>query len=144
MLMGDIERVIEVGRRGHAKSEHSHLQFDERKSRLLGAHCIHNKGSCAFVAEVGGEIVGFLLGQDQELPYAKARFATDIVVYSERAGAGRKLIERFTKWGLEERKVDMMWLGVSFGGDEAKRVGAMYRRMGFSPVGGIFTKQRQA
>lgn len=138
----DIPAIIEVGKRGHAASDNAGYPFNEGKTKLLLAQLVIGKKTCLFVAVVSGEIVGFLMGQEEEYVYCDLRYATDIAVYAEFVGAGRALLARFEKWAFEERKVDQLLLGVSHGGASAQRTESLYRRRGFAHVGGIFTKQR--
>lgn len=141
--MGEVEAVVELGRRGHAASEHSRYEFDEMRAKLFVANCAVNKASCAFIAEHEGKIVGMLLGKSEEYPYCKMTYATDLAIYSEAPGAGRKLIERFEQWAFQERKVSQLILAVSHGGKSTNGVSALYKRLGYEHVGGLFTKQRQ-
>lgn len=138
----DVPAIIEIGKRGHAASENARYPFNEGKTKLLLAQLIIGKKTCLFVAEVDGKIAGFLMGQEEEYIYCDLRYATDIAVYAEAVGAGRKLLDRFEKWALEERKVDQVLLGVSHGGRSSSGVAALYKRMGYTAVGGIFTKNR--
>lgn len=144
----DIPWMISVGRVAHSQSENARYAFDEPSARQLGAAAITMKTMCAFVAEtdkrspLDGNVVGILIGHEDKLPYAKVRFATDIVFYAIEPGAGRALMDRFTTWAFEERRVDQMLLGVSFGGKSARSATALYRRKGFTPVGGLFVKNR--
>lgn len=142
--MDDIEAVVEIGKRGHADSANARYQFNEMKTKLLCAQLIIGKKTCLFVAKQDDVIVGILLGQEDEYGYCNLRYATDIAVYAEVPGAGRALMKRFEQWAFEERKVDQLVLGVSHGGRSTKHTEALYRRAGFTHVGGIFTKQRQA
>ncbi len=142
--MGDIEAIVEIGKRGHAASANAAYKFDEMKTKILCASLIVGKKTCLFVAKADDVIVGILLGQEDEYGYCRLRYATDIAVYSETPGAGRALMRRFEKWAFEERKVDQLLLGVSHGGKSTKQTESLYRRAGFSHVGGIYTKQRQA
>lgn len=141
-LLDDVEALIEIGRRGHADSENAHYAFDEPRAKLLAAQCVVAARLCAFVAVEDGKIVGFLLGQCEQYPYVKMTYATDLAIYSEKPGAGRKLIERFRQWAFEERKVDQIILAVSHGGKSAQHTAALYRRLGFEHVGGLFTQGR--
>lgn len=139
----DVEGIIEIGKRGHTASENARYPFNEQKTKLLLAQLIIGKKTCLFVAEIDGKIVGFLMGQEEEYVYCDLRYATDIAVYAEAVGAGRRLLDRFEFWAFEERKVDQLLLGVSHGGASAKQTESLYRRRGFTHVGGIFTKQRK-
>jgi hypothetical protein len=143
-LLDEIEAIVEIGKRGHADSENRRYEFDEGRAKLLVAHCVTSKRAIALVAIQDARIVGFLLGKEDEYGYIAMRYATDLAVYSEVPGAGRKLIERFQKWAFDDRKVDQMILAVSHGGKSAKATGALYNRLGYQHVGGLFTKQRQA
>lgn len=138
----DIPAMLEIGRRAHEASENADFPFDESGAKLLGAATMTQSGMCAFVAVEGEKIVGVLLGQTDKIPYAKLKYATDIVFYAAKPGAGRALMERFTHWALEERRVDQMLLGVSFGGKSARSANAFYKRMGFATVGGLFIRNR--
>ena len=137
----DVDAIIALGKQGHARGENARYAFDDSAARLLVAQCLSTKRLCAFVAEEDG-IVGVLLGQEEQYPYIKMRFATDIALYTERAGAGVALLARFEQWALQERKVDRLLLGVSFDPERAAGMQRLYRRQGFKHVGGIFTKDR--
>ena len=138
----DIPGMLALAKRGHAKSEYARLEFDEAGARLLGAQCISGKSLCAFVAESDGQIVGLLLGSEESFGYLKARFATDLAFYCEHPGKGMRLMKRFLKWALEERKVDQVLLNVSFGGKSAEAAPSLYKRIGFRHVGGMFVMDR--
>ncbi len=140
--MGDIEAIVEIGKRGHAASANARYAFDEMKTKILCATLIAGKATCLFISRDKGKITGILLGQEDTYGYCKLRYATDIAIYSETPGAGRALMRRFEKWAFEERKVDQLLLGVSHGGKSARGTEAMYRRMGYEHVGGIFTRNR--
>jgi ribosomal protein S18 acetylase RimI-like enzyme len=140
--MGDIEAIVEIGKRGHAASANARYEFDEMKTKILCATLIAGKKTCLFVAKDAGKIVGILLGQEDTYGYCKLRYATDIACYSETPGAGRALMRRFEKWAFEERRVDMMCLGVSHGGRSERSTIALYKRAGYEHMGGIFTKHR--
>ena len=140
----EIEAIIEFGRRGHAASENARYEFDEGRTKLLLATLIAGKRTCVFVAAEGDKIVGLLLGQEDSYAYCKMRYATDIALYAEAPGAGRKLLKKFEEWAFEERKVDQLIMGVSYGGKSAKSASSLYSKLGFEPVGGIYTKQRKS
>lgn len=138
----DIPGIIAIGKRGHAASENARYPFNEGKTKLLLAQLIIGKQTCIFVAVKDEAIVGFLLGQEETYVYCDLRYATDIAVYAEAVGAGRKLLDAFEHWAFVDRKVDQLLLGVSHGGASAQRTESLYRRRGYTHVGGIFTKQR--
>lgn len=142
--MEDIEAIVELGKRGHAASANARYEYDEMKAKLLCAQLIAGKATCLFISKVNGKITGILLGQTDTLGYCRATYATDIALYSETPGAGRALMRRFEKWAFHERRVDMMMLGVSHGGKSTRSTESLYRRAGFSHVGGMYVKNRES
>ncbi len=141
-LLDEVEAIVDIGKRGHAASENAAFEFEEDRAKLMVASCVVNRGTCALVAVEGDKIVGFLLGKEEQYPYIKMRYATDLAIYAEAPGAGRKLIAAFEKWAFEQRKVHQMILAVSHGGKSAKSTEALYGRLGYTHVGGLFTKGR--
>jgi len=130
--------MIELGRRGHTRSENAHLEFNEAGANIMGVQCLSLPTRCAFVVEVDHRIVGLLIGVEQGFGYLNARYATDVVLYADFPGAGRALLRRFIAWAFDERGVDQVMMGVSFGGKSARSTGAFYRRCGFRHTGGMF------
>ncbi len=141
-LLDECEAIVEIGKRGHAASDNSVFAFEEDRARLLVAQCVVGRQTCALVAVVDDRIVGFLLGKEEQYPYIKMRYATDLAIYAEAPGAGRRLIAAFEKWAFEQRKVHQMILAVSHGGKSAKATDSLYKRLGYKHVGGLFTKGR--
>lgn len=142
--MGDIDAIIEIGKRGHAASANADYEIDEQRMKLLCATLIAGKRTCLFVAKRAGAVVGVLLGQEDIFGYCKLRYATDIALYAEVPGAGRKLMQRFERWAFDERKVDQVVMGVMHGGKSARHTEALYGRAGFTYVGGLYVKRRPA
>lgn len=141
MRFEDTGEALAFGKAMHEKSDMRHLPFDEASAKVTGAQCIVSSAMCAFVAERGGKIVGVLLGLEQPFCHLKARYATDLV-FAAQGGAGRKLLDRFLVWALEERNVDQVLMGVTFGGKSAKGCERFYMRRGFRHVGGLFVMDR--
>jgi hypothetical protein len=142
VVFDDIPALVDLGRRAHEASGNARFAFDEPGAKLMGAAAITQKTMCAFAAVDGEKFVGIVLGQEDKIPYAKMRYATDLVFYAEKPGAGKALMDRFTQWAFEERRVQQLLLGVSFGGKSARSAGAFYKRMGFAAVGGLYVKNR--
>lgn len=128
----DIAGMVSLGRRMHEKSALADLPFDEDSAKLLGAQCMSLSTHCAFVAEDCGEIVGILLGLVRPFPYLNACYATDVLFCAERGG--KELMRRFIEWA-HERNVDRVVASVTFGGRDPD---ALYRRLGFQKVGGVY------
>lgn len=140
--LDDVEAVVALGERGHSKSSNARFAFSGMRARVLVATCVCRRNMAAFVACKDAKIVGFILGHSEEYPYIAMRYATDFALYAESPGAGRKLVDRFTQWAFDEAGADQMILGVIYGGRSEKGATALYKRLGFDHVGGMFTKQR--
>lgn len=140
----DVPQMVELGRQGHAKSDMSHFAFDETGAKFMAAVCIRNEDHCAFVAEHEDTLVGLVLGMSQEYDYMKAWYATDLLVYSARYGAGASIMKRFIQWALEERKVDRVMLGETYGGRSASKAEGWYAKLGARRVGGMFVIDRES
>ncbi len=138
--LDDVDVIVAIGRRAHERSANARYRFSEGRARILVATCICRGSMSAIVAVAGSEVVGFLLGQIDAYPYIDMEFATDLAVVSEVPGAGRKLIEAFTRWAFDKH-ADQIILGVVNGGKDSA---ALYKRMGFQHVGGMFTKNRRS
>jgi ribosomal protein S18 acetylase RimI-like enzyme len=138
----DIENIVALGERGHSRSSSADFDFSGMRARILVAACVSRRNMCAFVALVNGNVVGFVLGHSDEFPYIAMRYATDLAIYSEVPGAGRKLIERFTSWAFDEAGADKVILSVIYGGRSERGATALYKRLGFEHAGGMFTKTR--
>jgi hypothetical protein len=137
----DADEAVELGAKIHAESESKHLAFDPSGAKVIGAQCIVNRSMCAFVAEHEGRIVGVLLGAERSFGYLHARYATDLL-FLAKGGAGKLLMTRFKTWAFDERGVDQIIMGVSFGGRSARGSEVIYKRQGFTHAGGIFLMNR--
>ena len=137
--MDDIEQIAELGLRLHMKSANARFQFSGMRARVLVASCIVRRNMCAMVALEGKLVVGFILGHVDEHPFIEIKYATDLATCSAQPGAGRQLIEAFTKWAFDEAQADQVILGVTYGG---KDHAAIYERLGFENVGGMFTRSK--
>jgi hypothetical protein len=126
----DVPQMVALGRQGHAKSDMARFAFDATGAKFMAGVCIRNDDHCAFVAEHAGDIVGLVLGMAQEYDYMKAQYATDILVYSARPGSGALLMRRFIKWALDERKVDRVMLGETYGGRSSSKAEGWYAQLG--------------
>lgn len=140
--IGDIEGMVEIGRKWHEKSAHAHVRFDPIRAGMFAMRAISSKSDCSLVAEHNGRVCGILIGTIQDWPFLSLRVATDLLTVSDRAGAGRALLRQFETWAWLNG-ADEMLLGVSFGGDP-RACESIYKRAGYSHVGGMFSKRRSA
>lgn len=94
---------------------------------------------CAFVTERDGKLTGLIVGIAQQLWFSRARYATDLLFYSEHPGDGYKLLKQFLSWAWKVPGVVEVTMGQSSG---MRRSDALYRRAGLQRVGGVFTMVR--
>lgn len=134
---GDVEPILALGRALHEASPRAHLTFDDDGAREALAKCGNSPRHSAFVAEHQGKVVGLLVASEHRWPHIKGRFVTDVVFFSDRAGAGRRLIDRLVEWG-KSRGADEVVCAVSFGGKSAEGAKAVFTRAGFEHRGGMF------
>lgn len=138
----DVEHMVALGATWHPHSHHADHAFDAMKAAKFALSAIASRHDCALVAEHEGHIVGLLIGTIQDWPFLNVKVATDLVMLCERAGGGRMLLRAFEQWAWAHG-ADEMLLGVSFGGDP-HACEPIYKRAGYSHIGGMFSKRRPA
>lgn len=139
----DVAEVLEIGRRGHAAGELARFAFDESGAKYLLMLCLTDPGKCAFVAEDDAGVAGIVLGVESPFFYVRATYATDILLYADRAGAGAIVMERFIAWAFGERKVDRIILGETYGKRDPDHAQRWYETLGARRVGGMFIIDRE-
>jgi hypothetical protein len=142
--VNDLDAMLMLGRRAHAASRYRDIKIDELQAKTNLLAMMHNRAQCVFLAFEGERLVGLLLGIEVPWFFSREPYATDLMTYAVRVGAGRALIRRFKKWAFEERKLPGIELSTSFGGTEEQRARTegLYRAMGFEPVGSYFAMRR--
>lgn len=139
----DVEAMLVLGRLGHAGSELSQFAFDEVGAKYAAAVSMADPARCAFVAEHSGSVVGVLLGMEEPYAYLHARYATDLLVFANAPGAGALLMRRFIEWAFEQRKVDRVLLGDTYGSRDPDRASGWYELLGARRVGGTYVIDRE-
>jgi hypothetical protein len=136
----ELAAIVELARRLHAESVYKSLPFDARKVGVLVAFCARDTSCFGRVAEIGGEVSGFLGGKLTTYPFCNEVFAYDLGFYvakERRASLGAVApLHAFRAWA-EEKGAREIALAVS-SGIEPERVGRLYERMGLTCVGGIY------
>ena len=150
---GGIGFTIRPGRRSDAaaaarlwvRSAEEHTLYDpvyatapdaEKVMRRFLADLSGSSHSCLFVAEIDGEVIGFLSGDLREgspafKPKTWAAIEDIYVVPAYRSlGIGRALFERCSEWA-RERGADGVSLQVAAGNLRARK---FYERLGFHEV----------
>lgn len=99
--------------------------------------CISSALGFGKVAVHDQKLTGVLLGVAAPLWWSDKRYASDLIFYSERAGDGLKLLRHFVAWARTVPRVVEISCGQS-SGIEVERTAVLYRRAGFSHVGGLW------
>ncbi|HVV59676.1 MAG TPA: GNAT family N-acetyltransferase [Gaiellaceae bacterium] len=94
----------------------------------------------AAMAEIGGELVGYLGGALGTYPFCDEILAHDLGFYvapeHRRSSAAARLARAFVAWARHKGAREVQ-LAVSSGVD-VERIGAFYERLGLNKVGGIY------
>jgi hypothetical protein len=135
--LSDVASIEELGLRLKMKTPYALWPYDRERALKQIRNCISSPIACAFVAEANEMLVGVILGVAQEMWFSKSRCASDLMFYSERAGAGYWLLRRFMAWAWGITSVKQILLGQSSGLD-IDMVERMYMRLNFRKVGGLY------
>lgn len=149
----DIPRIAEIGAEVHERSIYGPIStFDEILVKQLCArsmqrHGQQNYGGTLFlVSETDGEILGFIIALlDLVYPCVEELMVTDLIfAFTDEADPhdAVTMIRQMIRWAESNPKVIEIHLGVTDArmGDDWKRVGKMYQRLGFERCGGMYRK----
>lgn len=136
----DMETLIRLGKKAHEDSPTYRLvPLDETKCRLLVINSLADKDSVILVSERRGRVTGFLIGVAEELFFSRKKYATDLMVYSDKSGEAAQLIRRFHSWAKQRGCVEVI-MGTSFGGN-LERTEPLYDALGMKRVGSMYAKE---
>jgi len=138
----DLAAMLVIGRNTLSNSPSYPVEIDDFKASYTARRCISDRSMCAFVAEIDGNVVGFILGMQEEHFFSRDCYATDLVfcVEPEHADQAVWLLRRFIRWAKSFPKVKSIMLGISSGMDLNGRLGELYQRHGLEQAGGLFVK----
>lgn len=95
---------------------------------------IENSTSISYLAEVDGEIVGYLAGGHKEMSYRKTKiaeiFSMTVAPGHQSQGIGEKLVETFTEWA-RTRGYRKVYVNVYFSNERGIK---FYKKCGLSPI----------
>jgi GNAT superfamily N-acetyltransferase len=139
--------IAELGRRMWAESKYAAVgEYDAEACMDFGWFLLNNDIGFFVVAKASEdtEPVGMFLGQLVPYFFAPSKLqATDNVVYvaPEHRGstAFLRMLRAFERWA-EDKGVFELVVGVSTRVN-AERTGALYQKMGYTHIGGIFNKR---
>ncbi|WP_351122539.1 hypothetical protein [Shewanella sp. T24-MNA-CIBAN-0130] len=136
----DLITMLDIGKETLAKAPAYPVDFDEKKAAYMVRRCIADKNMCAFVSEVNGIVVGFILGIQEAHFFSQDWYATDLTfcVDEQYLDQGVWLLRRFIRWCKANPKVKSITLGLSSGIDSHARVGKLYECHGLNNIGGLY------
>jgi hypothetical protein len=140
---GDLPKILELGRRLIKETPYKDQKLDIMVCGNTLGNCISSALGFAEVAVHKGKVTGMFLGCAIPLFYSKARMASDIIIYSERAGDGVRMARHFIDWAWSIPNVVEVTLSQS-SGINIERTGKIYARLGLQKAGEIWTMQRPA
>lgn len=140
----DITDIIKLGQDAIAESKYL-PDYDPLKARKTLAFFISAAKCTVFVAVKKQRVVGFIIGLVDEYWWGKAQYASDAGFYvdPEYRGFAPQLIKALQRWAFKFPKVRDLTLGISTGVETVERTGQMYEALGFTKVGGMYTKLRE-
>lgn len=123
------------------QSVYAGIKMDDQRFKTTVAALIGSKNGAVFViVDDDNQPQGFLLGIIDELFFSRSRYATDLAMYVSKPYRiwAPFMVKRFIRWAKSKPLVAEVTLGVSAGIGDTDRIGKLYRRLGFQPVGGIY------
>lgn len=133
--LGDLTRLVMIGRRAHAESNYADIPFNAQVTRDMFRGGVMMKGQDVLIAERDdGSLCGFLICLSAPLPFSRRKYATDGAFYAEQGGD--RLLSAFVAWAKTHcvARIDM---GVTQA-DPNGRIARLFKRKGFQPTGGMF------
>jgi GNAT superfamily N-acetyltransferase len=133
--------IVRLAQRMHAESAFRDLPLVVAKVAATVNRCLTQPDThFGMVAELDGEVIGFLGGALGTYPFCNEILAHDLGFYvaseSRRSTAAVRLLRAFFAWAKEKGAREVQ-LGVSSGVD-VDRIGAFYERLGLRRMGGIY------
>jgi len=138
--LGDLTRLVILGRVAHAASNYSDIPFNANVTRDMFRGAVLLKGQDVLIAERGdGSLAGFLVALTIELPFSRRKYAADAAFWAEHGGD--RLLDAFINWA-RAKHVARIDLSVSQA-DPENRVDQLYLRKGFERTGGMYLMKLQ-
>ena len=127
----DTGRLIEMGQRFVAETEYAGMIVvrPERLAATIAGVLAHPDG-VILVSDTEGGVSGMIAMLVYDHPYSGERMAFEVVwwVDPEARGGGVRLLKAAEQWARERGSIAMQMVAPN------EQVGALYRRLGYSPV----------
>lgn len=135
----DLGALVTLCKLAKAETPYAVLPVDEAAGRKVLLRAISAPTQFCEVLEVGGEVVGALIGYVDGIWWSTKKQASDLVFYVQPAhrGRGGVLARRFINWARAQKGVALVGMSVS-SGVNPKRVGKLLERLGLVYVGGMY------
>ena len=139
----DFEPMIEMGARMHAAGKYAFLPYDKAKLLALAKGLHDSPNGILIVAAEDNRLIGMIVGFVEEFYFCRQKLARDLLVWVEESERGSKagtyLISAFEEWAKSRGAVETCLCDTN--GGDSERIGALYRRIGYERVGGIYKRR---
>jgi GNAT superfamily N-acetyltransferase len=137
-IASDVEPIVQMGVRVHAKSPERAIKVDLVHCRtLVLGMMLSGDGVVLVSVDATGRLNGFMLGLTEPIFYnPRRKYATDLMT-AGKWSTKSALLKAFVQWA-KDKKVARILMGESMG---YKRDSKMYERAGFQRVGGMYDLQ---
>jgi len=140
----DIQNILNLGKKMHAESEFSSLDWDADKVWAWLDKNVNSPSRFVYCAYDEDCLAGVFIGSISEFYFGNDKLASDLLWYvgEDYRGTrvGVRLLKEFYNWATEQN-VQRIQVGVSSGLTMA-RTGALLERMGFTQIGGLYKVDR--
>lgn len=136
---GDIDRMVELGRKFHAYAGVAEIPFDPDSFRCTLERGLADLSQCYLVADVDGQVQA-MAGAIAYPPYFNHAVLTaqELFWWSECA-AGMRLHDALAAWAKELGCKSFAM--VALADDRSTRMARLYKRMGYRPTEQTFLKR---
>lgn len=134
----DIPAILSIGEEAITAVSIDKTPVNRQKAASLLRKAVNHAMMDLFVAEVDGEVVGFVVAMINDQWYNDDKYVTDLAFCTRKGHEDQAvwLFRRLYRWSRE--KGLPMLVATNAGGDRAERTGAMYEAHGLTRVGGMY------
>ena len=140
----DVRHIYTLGKKMHAESEFSELDWNEDKVLKWLSANTENPQRLVYCAYDDGVLVGVFIGSISRFYFGDDQLASDLLWYVDKdyrgTRVGVRLLKEFKKWATE-KNVKRIQVGIS-SGLSMDRTGALLEKMGFTQIGGLYKVDR--